>query len=140
MPPVSTITRSAYDVLERARQDAEMYRNPVVTPEHLLFQMESEGVLTACLQNSGKDTWFFRKRLGYFISCLPTVVPGKDYALQISPTLHQTIKDAIKLADEEKTPVNIEHLLLGMTGQTGSLAGYLILKNADIFKSASVAA
>ena len=87
-----TITRPAFDVLEKARQDAELYLNPYVTPEHVLFQMESAGVL---------GPFYFRERLGLFISALGSVELTSEYSPQISDNLRFAIEYAIEEAVRE---------------------------------------
>ncbi len=134
-----TITRSAFDVLELARQDAEMYLNPYVTPEHVLFQMEASGLLKEYLERTGKGQCYFRERLGFFISSLSSVPLSENYRAEISSSLRHVIESAIEEANEEEgVPVDIPHLLAGIAQQRDSLAGYLLRKTPEVLQGFGV--
>ena len=133
-----TITSSACKVLDLARKDAQMYRNPFITPEHVLFQIESSGLMEKNLVCSGISASFFRERLGLFLSSLSTVEPGREYTLKCSTALRQVLQDAVSFARRDNTPLGICHLLFSMAGVNDSLAGYLILNNIDVVKDVIV--
>ena len=132
------ITSSAFKVLDLAREDAQMYRNPYITPEHVLFQMESSGLLEETLLFNGKSPSFFRERLGLFLSSLSTVDLSCEYSVKYSTALRHVLQDAILFADQDKKSVGIGHLLYSMAGVSNSLAGYLVLNNIDVVKNVVV--
>lgn len=132
------ITSSAYKVLDRAREDAQMYRNPYITPEHVLFQMESSGLLKENLLCNGKSPSFFRERLGFFLSSLSSVDSASEYSVKCSTALRHVLQDAISFAKQDKKPVDVGHLLFSMAGVSNSLAGYLVLNNIDVIKNVVV--
>ena len=134
-----TITRPAFDVLEKARQDAELYLNPYVTPEHVLFQMESAGVLNQVWEYNTLEPFYFRERLGLFISALGSVELTSEYSPQISDNLRFAIEYAIEEAVREGgKPVGLHHLLLGMACQKDSLAGFLLRKHPEVLQGFGV--
>lgn len=138
MSQEASITPAAFQVLDRAREDAQMYRNPYITPEHVLFQMESSGLLEENLLSNGKSPSFFRERLGLFLSSLSTVDLSREYAVKYSTALRNVLQDAISFAERDKKPVGIGHLLFSMAGVSNTLAGYLVLNNIDVIKDVVV--
>ena len=138
MSQEASITPAAFQVLDRAREDAQMYRNPYITPEHVLFQMESSGLLEENLLSNGKSPSFFRERLGLFLSSLSTVDLSREYAVKYSTALRNVLQDAISFAERDKKPVGIGHLLFSMAGESNTLAGYLVLNNIDVIKDVVV--
>lgn len=138
MSQEASITPAAFQVLDLAREDAQMYRNPYITPEHVLFQMESSGLLEDNLLRNGKSPSFFRERLGLFLSSLSTVDLSREYAVKYSTALRHVLQDAISFAERDKKPVGIGHLLFSMAGVSNTLAGYLVLNNIDVIKDVVV--
>ena len=138
MSQEASITPAAFQVLDRAREDAQMYRNPYITPEHVLFQMESSGLLEENLLSNGKSPSFFRERLGLFLSSLSTVDLSREYSVKYSTALRHVLQDAISFAERDKKPVGIGHLLFSMAGESNTLAGYLVLNNIDVIKDVVV--
>ena len=132
------ITSTAFNVLDLARKDAQMYRNPYITPEHVLFQMESSGLLEEKLLSKGKSPSFFRERLGLFLSSLSTVDLTREYSVKYSTSLRNMLQDAISFALQDKKPVGIGHLLFSMAGVSDSLAGYLVQNNIDVIRDVVV--
>lgn len=128
------ITRSAYNVLVLAKRDAEIYRNPYITPEHVLFQMENLGLLKNNLIAHGKSPIFFRERLGLFLSMLTSVDQATAYSVKYSSALDKVLHDAIALAENDRKPLGIGHLLFSMAGINNSLAAYLVMKNFEIIR------
>ena len=127
-----TITRPAFDVLEMARQDAVLNLNPYVTPEHVLFQMESAGVLNQVWKYNKLDSFYLRERLGLFISALGSVELTPEYSPQISDNLRFAIECAAEDAIREGgDPVGVQHLLWGIACQKDSLAGFLLRKHPE---------
>lgn len=136
MIPKRAITHSAFDVLELAKQDAEIYLNPFVTPEHVLFQIEASGLLREQLKSSGKSQCYFRERLGFFMSSLASKPSFGNHAVKISHPLRNVIESAIEEANvAEGIPVDIPHLLLGIALQRDSFAGYLLRKSPEVLAS-----
>lgn len=133
-----TITFSAIKVLELARIDAQLYRNPFITPEHVLFQMESSGLLEGTLLSNGKSPSFFREILGLFLSSLSTVDLSREYSVKYSTALRHVLQDAISFAEQARKPIGIGHLLFSMAGLNNSLAGYLIQNNIDVINDVVV--
>ena len=138
MSQEASITPAAFQVLDRAREDAQMYRNPYITPEHVLFQMESSGLLEENLLSNGKSPSFFRERLGLFLSSLSTVDLSREYSVKYSTALRHVLQDAISFAERDKKPGGIGHLLFSMAGESNTLAGYLVLNNIDVIKDVVV--
>lgn len=129
------ITRPAFDVLEMATRTAELYLNPYVTPEHVLFQMESAGVLDQMCEHNTMDPFYFRERLGLFIIALGSVEQMSEYSPQISDNLRYAIEYAIEEAEREgEKPVGLRHLLWGIACQKDSLAGFLLRKHPEVFQ------
>lgn len=127
------ISRTAFEVLEMARLDAVMYRNPYITPEHVLFQMEGAGVLKEAMEKASMKPTFFRESLGLFISYLSTTDPAEDYDVKLSKPLREALKDAIDAAGcDGGQPVTIFHLLWGISGLDNSLAGYLLRQHPEV--------
>lgn len=134
-----TITRSAYDVLELARQDAEMYLNPYVTPEHVLFQVESSGIFKPILEQNSMNPFFFRERLGLFLSSLSSVQLTPEYAPRVSDSLRFAIEMAIEdVAAGNDNPIGVPQLLIGISQLKDSLAGYLLRKYPEVIQDARV--
>lgn len=128
-----TISRIAFEVLEKARLDAVIYRNPYITPEHVLFQMEGAGVLKEVMAKASMKPTFFRESLGVFLSYLSTTNSTDDYVVKLSKSLRTALKDAIYAAEcDGGKPITIFHLLLGISGLDNSLAGYLLRKHPEV--------
>jgi len=128
--PVRTITPSAFEVLKKAQQDAEVYMNPYVTPEHVLFQMEESGILRHSLEMASLSQVYFRERLGLFLSMLACDEHGQQ--LEVSSILGRALEAAADIAASDLCPVDIPHLLIGISEQADSLAGYLLRKNPEV--------
>ena len=128
------ITRSAYDVLESARKDAELNKTPYITPEHVLYQIESAGALDVVLSHNSMAPCFFRERLEFFLSSLISVESTSDYSLLVSDSLRY----AIEVASYEGSPVGIPQLLIGISQLNDSLAGYLLRKYPKIINDFGV--
>lgn len=127
------ITRPVFDVLDGALKDARTYGNPYLTPEHILFQMETERSMQAVLKKNSLGSSFFRDRLGLFISSLPSARPDPGYAVQLSDSIKAALEDAsVAAGDDDGAAIDIPHLLFGIAGQRESLAGYLLRKNPGV--------
>ena len=134
-----TITRSAFDVLEKARRNAELYQNSYVTPEHVLYQIESCGLLPNTYEDNGMSSFFFRERLGLFLSSLISAEPPSKNAVKISDNLRFAIEIAIDKAKEEGgESVGVPHLLFGLACQENSLAGFLLRKHPEVLQGFGV--
>lgn len=132
------VTRPAYAVLDGALRDARTYCNPYLTPEHVLFQMETEGIFSASLEKRALGQSYFRDRLGLFLSSL-TSWTGTDEAVRMSDSLETALDDAVLAAgDREDIPIDIPHLLFGIAGIKDSLAGYLLRKNPEVLEDFGV--
>lgn len=139
MQQIRTITRSAFEVLEKARQDAELYLNPYVTPEHVLFQMESTGALHQVQGYNALAPFYFRERLGLFISSLDSVELTCEYAPKISDNLRFAIESAIDEAEKEGgRPVGVPQLLYGIACLKDSLAGFLLRNHPEVLHGLGV--
>ena len=131
-----TISRSVFDVLEKARLDAVMYHNPYITPEHVLFQMESSGMLRDAMEKASMEPTFFRERLGFFLSFLSGTDSEASNTIRLSRPLCIALEDAIDAAErEEDKTLTIFHLLWVISGLDNTLSGYLLRKHPEILDS-----
>ena len=133
--PKRTISRSAYEVLERSERAAALMENAWITPEHVLCSMEAAGAFRKSAGEPGKNPTFFRDRLAYFLSCLPRE-EEKVEKQKVSSLLQDALFIAIETAGElNAESVDIPHLLFGISLLEDSLAGYLLRKNQDALPS-----
>ena len=133
--PKRTISRSAYEVLERSEKAAALMENAWITPEHVLCSMEAAGAFRNSAGEPGKNPTFFRDRLAYFLSCLPRE-EDKVEKQKVSALLQDALSIAIETAGElNAESVDIPHLIFGISLLEDSLAGYLLRKNQDALPS-----
>lgn len=127
------ITQSAYDVLNKARIDAEEHRNPFITPEHVLYSMGANPDFHRVLGIIGLPCSFFSDRLIYYLDCLYSVKLGSSYSLQLSKALCFVLDEAIITACQGRdSAVDLPHILFGISCLNDSVAGYLIRKHPEI--------
>ncbi len=134
------ISPLAYDILEKARMNAEESHNPFVTPEHVLFLISSNQEFQKCLRKLSMDPDFFKSRLLLFLSSLPASHDNHS-AVMVSASLREALEIAGLTANlVDKKPVGIVHLLIGIAEQRDTLAGYLLRENPEILKEFGVPA
>lgn len=134
------ISPLAYDILEKARMNAEESHNPFVTPEHVLFQISSRPEFQKRLHGLSMDPDFFKSRLLLFLSSLPAYQDNHS-AVMVSASLREALEVAGLNANlVDKKPVGIVHLLIGIAEQRDTLAGYLLRENPEILKEFGVPA
>ena len=127
------ISRRAYEVLEKAGHVAEISLNPYVTPEHVLSQMEAEGMFGETMVKQGLSPNYFRERLALFFSFLPQRrVP---HHVKLSPSLTDALEYAIVTSNGDT--VDTRQLLQGIATLNGSLAAYLLRKHSELWGSLS---
>ena len=122
-----SVTPSVYNVLREAQKDAEKHFYPYVTPEHVLYSMESNGIFKDAFDSSGLQETFFRDRLEFFFKTIYSIQSVPIRSAKRSDSLRFLLDEAVEIAlINGENAVGIKHLIRGMLNLQKSVAGYLI--------------
>jgi ATP-dependent Clp protease ATP-binding subunit ClpB len=118
-------TDKVQEALGAAQRRATRSGQQQVDVEHLLLTLleQEPGLAVSLLRKAGVDTDTLKRRLEQDLSRLPRVTgpSGEPEQVYVSPRLNKVLADAEQEAKQLKDDyISVEHLLLGMTRDTGA--------------------
>ena len=113
---IEKMTRKAQEAMQAAAQKAEKLRNPVVEPEHLLYELieQDDGLVPRLLEESKVQPKSTIKNLNNLINQLPQLGQAAEQ-MYASNRLQKIFKTAeAEMKSEQDELISTEHFLLAM--------------------------
>ena len=125
-PRENIVTHSAYKVLEESMVLAKSGGDHYLTPEHILYVLDSKEKFRECLQENGYDAGLIDIAVLSFLAYFPSSHLGGD-KIRLSRPLELAIENAVEVASERNlSAVDLPSIVSGIALLKDSLAGYIL--------------